>query len=104
MTATEVQTTQIYRIAIEAVNNAARHSRARRCRVDIAVVDDELVLRVRDNGTGLPEKRRAGVGLASMRERAEELGGRFDVNRAPEGGTVIRAVIPLAPLRDAAAT
>ncbi len=93
----------LYRIAQEAMTNVVRHAGARTCAVSLALDDEAAVLRldVRDDGCGLPDARtgahlRAGVGLASMRERAEELGGSLNIEALPEGGTVVRAELPLA--------
>jgi len=83
-----------YRIALEAITNAARHARARRCQVRIAV-NGALELDVSDDGRGLPRDPVPGVGLGSMRERAAELGGSCDVAAAPGGGTVVSARLPL---------
>jgi two-component system NarL family sensor kinase len=83
-----------YRIVQEALANAARHSSARRCIVRLAL-DGALELEVRDDGVGVPEGHRTGVGLQSMRERAAELGGTFVVERADGGGTVVHARLPL---------
>lgn len=84
-----------YRIAVEAVTNVQRHSGADRCTVRLSRADGELHVEVTDTGTGLAEDRRPGVGLSSMRERAEELGGSFDVEPRPGGGTCVRASLPL---------
>jgi signal transduction histidine kinase len=83
-----------YRIVQEALTNVVRHARATNCTVRLAV-DDHLEVEISDNGQGLPEKRRAGVGLASMRERAQELGGTCLVEPRSEGGTRILARLPL---------
>lgn len=83
-----------YRIASEALTNVARHSRARRCAVWLCL-DDALYVAVDDDGAGLPGDLRTGVGLASMRERAEELGGACRIERQPEGGTRVIARLPL---------
>jgi len=83
-----------YRVAMEAITNVVRHARASRCVVRIEV-NGAVELDVADNGTGLPAQLRAGVGLASMRERADELGGSCSILRRPDGGTLVRAVIPL---------
>jgi signal transduction histidine kinase len=85
-----------YRIALEAMTNAARHAHARNCVVRISV-DGVLELEISDDGHGLPRDCRAGVGLASMHERAEELGGACEVERAGARGTRVRARLPLAP-------
>ena len=85
-----------YRIVLEAVNNAARHAGARSCAVSLAVDGDLLRLDITDDGRGIPDDRPAGVGLHSMRERAEELGGSCVVEASSEGGTRVRAVLPLA--------
>ena len=86
-----------YRIAQEAMANAARHARARSCRVCLSVDEAAwaLELRVIDDGVGIPEDHRAGVGMTSMRERAEELGGTLTVERLQEGGTCVLARLPL---------
>jgi signal transduction histidine kinase len=85
-----------YRIVLEAINNAARHAEARHCLVRLRSEGD-LSIEVIDDGRGLPENLQPGVGLASMRERAEEVGGTFVVQARPEGGTAARAVLPLPP-------
>jgi signal transduction histidine kinase len=83
-----------YRIAVEAMTNAMRHSAASRCSVRIATGRD-LSLEIFDNGVGFaPADTPPSVGLSSMRERAEELGGTCTVTALREGGTVVRAVIP----------
>jgi signal transduction histidine kinase len=84
-----------YRIACEALTNAARHAAARTCRVRISL-DGGLRVEIVDDGTGLPSERRAGVGLLSMRERAEELGGTCEVGPGPAGGTRVVARLPVA--------
>ncbi|MGY1722919.1 sensor histidine kinase [Blastococcus sp. SYSU DS0533] len=84
-----------YRIASEALANVARHARATTCRVELVRGEDRsLVLTVTDDGAGIPGGAPAGVGLVSLRERAAELGGRCTVSCPPEGGTVVRAVLP----------
>jgi signal transduction histidine kinase len=89
-----------YRIATEALTNVARHSAAGRCSVTLTV-NGALEVRVADNGAGPGQATRAGVGWTSMRERAAELGGSCTITRRPEGGTLVRAVLPLPdPLPD----
>ena len=83
-----------FRIAQEALTNAARHSRAATCHIALAV-DGAFHLTVVDDGCGLPSDHRAGVGLHSMRERAEELGGICVVEQAPQRGTRVYAQLPL---------
>jgi signal transduction histidine kinase len=86
----------IYRIAQEALTNVVRHSSASRCAVRLALVEQtsSLDLTIEDNGRGLAPAGSAGVGLASMRERAEELGGTFEVKRPPAGGTCLHVQLP----------
>lgn len=83
-----------YRIIQEALTNVVRHAQAKTCMIDIAV-EDEMRLAIQDDGLGLPLDRRAGVGLNSMRERAEEIGGVCVVEAIPTGGTVVRAQLPI---------
>ena len=86
-----------YRIAQEAITNVARHARARICRVRLSVdrEADVLEVEITDDGVGMPEDRVAGVGLSSMHERAEELGGTLTVEPKQEGGTRVLAHLPL---------
>jgi two-component system, NarL family, sensor kinase len=83
-----------YRIVQEALTNAFRHAEAACCSIDIRF-DDELYLKISDNGRGLPEQTRAGVGLNSMRERAIELGGNFKVRSSESGGTELLVNMPI---------
>jgi signal transduction histidine kinase len=82
-----------YRIALEAMTNTVRHSGARHCRVSVAL-DGALRLTVRDDGSGLPASA-PGVGLTSMRDRAEELGGTCRVVFTEGEGTCVEAVLPV---------
>jgi signal transduction histidine kinase len=85
-----------YRILQEALANVFRHAQAQTCRVELRV-GRALRLAVTDDGVGLSPMRHAGVGLVSMRERAEELGGSCLVEPAPGGGTRVVAELPLLP-------
>jgi two-component system NarL family sensor kinase len=82
-----------YRITLEALTNAARHSQASNCTVRLWV-EDGLHLEIIDNGRGLPAQYQAGVGLASMRERAAELGGVCSVEKLSGDGTAVRVHLP----------
>jgi two-component system NarL family sensor kinase len=84
-----------YRIAVEAMTNTARHAHARVCRVRIKPSGQELELEVCDDGAGLPDGCRLGVGLSSMRERAAEIGGTCEIEAVPTGGTRVLAKLPL---------
>ena len=71
-----------YRIVGEAVANAFRHGQATMCTVQLSANDDHLHLDVCDDGTGIPLAATPGIGLASMRDRAAELGGAAAPRRA----------------------
>jgi PAS domain S-box-containing protein len=89
---------QLYRIAQEAVGNAARHARAKR--VDIRLVQEEslLTLTVRDDGEGMAEPEGGpsrGMGLLTMAHRSRLLGADLDIHSAPGKGTEIRVSLAL---------
>jgi signal transduction histidine kinase len=84
-----------YRIAVEAVNNAVRHSHGSHCEVVVRRREDAVDLEIRDDGSGPDGAPGRGVGMGSMRERAEELGGTWTVRSRPGGGTSVTASIPL---------
>lgn len=84
-----------YRIVAEALANVTRHSHAQQAAVLVRPDSDGLHVRVSDDGTGVVEPRDGGVGLVSMRERAEEIGGRLEIVAEPGRGTTVTAVLPL---------
>ena len=83
----------------EALSNVARHARATRATVSIEVTADELVATVVDDGVGAGAGTRSGGnGLASLRHRADALGGTFELGAGPAGsGTRVRWRVPLGP-------
>lgn len=83
-----------YRITLEALTNALKHSGCKRCVVSVAVEAEALVVRVNDDGQGLRPPVRHGTGLVSMRERAEEIGGSLNLDGGV-GGTTVTAKLPL---------
>jgi two-component system, NarL family, sensor kinase len=83
-----------YRIVAEALANVARHARATKCSVRIHL-DHAICVDVRDDGVGLAEGWRAGVGIASMRERAAEVGGELVIEPSLPRGTRIAARLPV---------
>ena len=98
---TEIET-ECFRIAQEALTNAARHAHAKNVRVSLRIAGGELELAVRDDGIGFdpePVRRRAAerysLGLVSMKERAALVGGKLAIRRRDEGGMEILATFPL---------
>ncbi len=86
---------QLYRIAQEAVNNAAKHAQATHIDISLVGTADQLELAVRDDGIGLSGATTSdGFGLKSMQHRATLTGARFSIDDAPGGGTVVRFVRP----------
>ena len=90
----------LYRIAQEALSNAVRHARAGRIALELRGSEDALVLRVEDNGVGLPGNvPSGGMGMRTMAYRAQIIDGEFSMEAAPGGGTRILCRVPRA--RDA---
>jgi two-component system NarL family sensor kinase len=83
-----------YRITVEALTNAVRHASAAICSVRIHA-GDRLDIEVADDGIGLADDARPGVGLESMRVRAAEVGGELRVERRPPRGTRVIASLPI---------
>jgi two-component system, NarL family, sensor kinase len=82
-----------YRIVTEALTNVTRHAHATQCSVRLRL-NHGLDVNICDDGVGLPEGWRAGVGIASMRERVTELGGDLVIEPSLPHGTRINAHLP----------
>jgi signal transduction histidine kinase len=87
----------VYRVAQEALRNVGRHARCGRAAVRLVADGRELTLRVRDQGIGfeVAARRKAGVGLESMRERARLVQARLTVRSRPGAGTAVTVRVPL---------
>jgi signal transduction histidine kinase len=84
-----------YRIAQEAISNATKHAGAQRLTVQMTRTENGLTVEVDDDGIGVPANtNHSGVGLASMTERASELGGWCSKEHSPTGGTRVKAWLP----------
>jgi len=93
--------TVAYRIAQEALTNVRNHASADTVVIDLRDVDGGLRLEVRDDGLGaepdrLLEERPGHLGLRSVRQRAQEVGGWCEVRSSPGSGTMVEAWLPLA--------
>ena len=91
--------TNLFRILQESLTNVMRHAEATAVSVRLLQQNDQIVLRVEDNGCGLPEagvNKAGGFGLLGIRERVRALGGTLVLERAEGGGLVIEARIPFA--------
>jgi signal transduction histidine kinase len=95
----------LYRIVQEALTNVAKHARATSCRVTVRDTASSVQVTIEDDGSGFDARERdverlthsQGVGLIGMRERAQQLGGTFEVDSAPGRGTRIIVEMPARP-------
>jgi signal transduction histidine kinase/ABC-type uncharacterized transport system substrate-binding protein len=88
----------VYRITQEALHNVAKHSRARDARVRLTRDETKIYLRITDSGIGFDaddDDHHAGLGLVSMRERAEFLNGHLTIHASRDLGTTIDVWVPL---------
>jgi PAS domain S-box-containing protein len=94
----------LFRVLQESLTNVHRHSRAKSAEISVDADAEQVTIEIRDHGRGMPphiirqieaETSKLGVGLAGMRERIHELGGRFVVS-SNDRGTTVHASIPLA--------
>jgi len=84
----------LFRVTQEALANVARHSQAHRVFVELASQDDEIVLRVEDDGVGFDLSQvKKGVGLDSMHERLEAIGGHLSISSGKSNGTRVVATV-----------
>jgi signal transduction histidine kinase len=93
----------LFRVLQESLTNVHRHSGASAADIKLALHSDRLTLEVADNGRGIPEERlknlvaggNSGVGIAGMRERVREIGGRLEI-QSGESGTTVSVSLPIA--------
>jgi PAS domain S-box-containing protein len=99
--------THLYRIAQEAVSNAIRHGKATKIDIRLTCGKGGLVLRIQDNGVGLPDSMvhpaladsipiaasGTGIGLHGMKYRTHIIGGMFDIRPGPKRGTLVECLI-----------
>jgi signal transduction histidine kinase len=89
----------LYRIAQEAVGNAAKHAAPTHVDVRLARAGGDVVLRIADDGRGCDQSQvgKGGLGLVNMRERARQLQGTFELDSRPGRGTTVRVAVPFRP-------
>jgi signal transduction histidine kinase len=89
---------ELYAITLEALNNVLKHAETDAVTVEIRSNSELLTLEISDNGKGFDlqnEGNGGGIGLISMQERATRLGGKLDIESAPNQGTTVKATIPI---------
>ncbi len=92
--------TNLFRIVQEALNNIEKHARATEARISLLEEDKLLRLEIADNGRSFSPthaataQKNGSLGLVSMRERAEMLGGTFEIDAQHGNGTRVRAAVP----------
>jgi PAS domain S-box-containing protein len=95
--------TALYRIALEALNNILKHAAARHVTVRLITGPDNLRLEIRDDGKGFDQNvSYGGMGLISMRERAEEIGADLRIETSPDDGTCVQIDLKLEATADLA--
>lgn len=96
----------LYRVVQESVDNVVRHARARHLTLRLGKREETIVLEVTDDGVGLRhavDAERQAHGITGMRQRLAAVGGTLEIEQAAEGGTRLRAVVPLLAMDDRAA-
>ena len=93
----------LFRVLQESLTNIHRYAKCTQAKVTFAVNKNDVMLMVKDEGVGIPqavldrfqEHTTSGVGLAGMRERVQELGGKFELQSSPGAGTTVKVVVRL---------
>ena len=87
----------LFRIFQESLTNVARHSKAKKVKVELLQKKDQLILSIEDNGKGFDKQKTAGkqtLGILGMKERAMMMGGSYEINSVPGKGTTITVILP----------
>ncbi len=86
--------TCLYRVVQEALHNCERHSHATTVRIRVHQQDGWLILRIQDDGVGFNPRQVKGLGLLGIEERVARLGGTFEIDSEPRGGTILKVELP----------
>jgi signal transduction histidine kinase len=89
-----VRADHVLSIVNEALSNVLRHARASRVVIEAECANNRLLLRVQDDGIGLPKDASPGFGVRNMRDRARLLGGQLDITAGQRHGTIVSLDIP----------
>lgn len=92
-------TVHLYRVLQEALNNVAKHSGSKHAAVRLRFAEESVILEIEDGGVGIGEGGKRGLGLVSMRERAEMMKGTIEIVSGDAGGTLVRVTVPAAAER-----
>ena len=87
----------LFRIFQESLTNVARHSKAKKVKVELLQKKDQLILSIEDDGKGFDKQKAAGkktLGILGMKERAMMMGGSYEINSVPGEGTIITVILP----------
>jgi len=87
----------LYRVMQEALNNIARHSKSMKAAVTLRFLPEAIVQEVEDEGVGFESPERQGLGLVSMKERAQRVNGEVEFLNRRTGGAMICLTVPTAP-------
>jgi signal transduction histidine kinase len=86
----------VVQLTREALSNVGRHAEAATCRVTLRRIDEGALLEIDDDGVGFaPDPNGTGMGLANLRARVEDMGGRLEITSDTGQGTTLRAMLPL---------
>jgi signal transduction histidine kinase len=87
--------TQLYHIAQEACTNALKHANAQNVRVSLHLNDAHVMLRIEDDGIGIPAESKDGLGMRIMQNRAAVIGGKLTIESRQPVGTVVTCTLPV---------
>ncbi len=87
----------LYRVVQEALNNVAKHSKSAQAEVRMTFGNASITIEVKDTGVGFRKQKGQGMGLVSMRERAELVKGQIEFLDCDGGGALVRLTVPLSP-------
>jgi signal transduction histidine kinase len=87
--------TQLYHIAQEACTNALKHANAQNVRVCLHLDGAHVILRIEDDGIGIPAESSDGLGMRIMHNRAAVIGGKLTIESRHPAGTIVTCTIPV---------